>query len=137
MEAWALQGLSSAAQLAGEVAQAVRHAQAGLKLKLHAEQLASTGAARLGVSAAAVSVDHLDCLTDEDMVALQGAPTVATLLPGSVLHLGASRYPPARVLIEHGVPVALASNFNPGSSPTMNMQIILSLACAQMRMSPE
>jgi imidazolonepropionase len=111
--------------------------QAGLKLKLHAEQLAATGAARLGAEMGAVSVDHLDRLTDEDIAHLRRSTTIATLLPGSVLHLGGDRYPPARRLIDEGMAVALASNYNPGSSPTLNMQMILSLACTQMRMWPE
>jgi imidazolonepropionase len=111
--------------------------QAGLKLKLHAEQLASTGAARLGAEFGTVSVDHLDLITEEDIRALRASPTIATLLPGSVLHLACSRYPPGRRLIDEGVPVALATNFNPGSSPTPNMQLVMTLACSQMRLSPE
>lgn len=110
--------------------------KAGLKLKLHAEQLAHSGSARMAAALGAVSVDHLDHLAGADIGRLRDAGTIATLLPGTVLHLGSSRYPPARTLIEGGVPVALATNFNPGSSPTLNMQMILSLACAQMRMTP-
>lgn len=111
-------------------------ASAGFKLKLHAEQLARTGAARMAAGLNAVSVDHLDHLSETDIRRLRAARTIATLLPGSVLHLGSGRYPPARGLIDGGVPVALATNFNPGSSPTPNMQMILSLACSQMRMTP-
>jgi imidazolonepropionase len=111
-------------------------AREGLKLKVHAEQLAHTGAARLAASLAAVSADHLDHLTERDIRVLRRAGTIATLLPGTVLHLGAGSYPPARQLIQAGVPVALATNFNPGSSPTVNMQLMLSLACSQMRMTP-
>ncbi len=111
-------------------------AQAGLKLKLHAEQLAHTGAARMAAEMGAVSVDHLDHVSDADIRRLRKHGTIATLLPGSVLHLNSGRYPPARRLIDAGVPVALASNFNPGSSPTLNMQMILALACSQMRMTP-
>ncbi len=112
-------------------------ARAGFKLKLHAEQLARTGAARMAAGLNAISVDHLDHLTDADIRRLRGTRTIATLLPGSVLHLGSAAYPPARRLVDAGIPVALATNFNPGSSPTLNMQMILSLACSQMRMSPE
>lgn len=108
----------------------------GLKLKLHAEQLAHTGAASLAAEVGAISADHLDQVTASDMARLRRAGTVATLLPGSTLHLGLTKYPPARQLIEAGLPVALATNFNPGSSPTPNMQMILSLACSQMRMTP-
>lgn len=111
-------------------------ARAGLKLKLHAEQLARTGAARMAAELQAVSVDHLDYLAEADIRRLRGTGTIATLLPGSVLHLGSGHYPPARRLVDARVPVALATNFNPGSSPTLNMQMILSLACSQMRMSP-
>ena len=111
-------------------------AGAGLKLKLHAEQLARTGAARMAAGLNAVSVDHLDHLSEADIRWLRGTRTIATLLPGSVLHLGSADYPPARRLVDGGVPVALATNFNPGSSPTLNMQVILSLACSQMRMTP-
>ncbi|HZU51256.1 MAG TPA: imidazolonepropionase [Sphingomicrobium sp.] len=109
---------------------------AGLKLKLHAEQLAHTGAARMAAALNAVSVDHADHIGDVDMAALEKHGTIATLLPGSTFHLGDHRYAPARRLIERGIPVALATNFNPGSSPTLNMQMILSLACSQMRMMP-
>lgn len=114
----------------------VAAARAGLKLKLHAEQLSHSGAAALAARHQAVSVDHLEHLTEADIRQLRGSGTIATLLPGSVLHLGSQSYPPARRLVEAGVPVALATNFNPGSSPTPNMQMMLSLACSQMRMSP-
>lgn len=110
--------------------------RAGLKLKLHAEQLVHSGGARMAAGLQAVSVDHLDHVKKTDLSRLRRAGTIATLLPGSVLHLGMTAYAPARRLIEGGIPVALATNFNPGSSPTLNMQMILSLACSQMRMSP-
>lgn len=111
-------------------------AQSGFKIKLHAEQLARSGAARLGSELRALSVDHLDHLSEADMPLLRRRGTIATLLPGSVFHLDSGPMPPARPLIEAGVPVALATNFNPGSSPTANMQMILALACSQMRMTP-
>ncbi len=109
---------------------------AGLKLRLHAEQLAHTGSARMAAGLGALSVDHLDHVTRGDVGHLRKAGTIATLLPGSVLYLDSSPYPPARMLMEAGVPVALATNFNPGSCPTQNMQLILSLACTHMRMTP-
>ena len=112
-------------------------ARAGLRLKLHAEQLRHSGAAIMAVGLRAVSVDHLEHLTDSDIKKIRGTRTLMTLLPGTVLHLGTRLYPPARRLIDAGIPVALATNFNPGSSPTLNMQMILSLACSQMRMTPE
>ncbi len=111
-------------------------ARAGLKLKLHAEQLAPSGAARMASDFHALSVDHLDHLREADMPRLRSRGTIATLLPGSIFHLASEPFPPARRLIEAGVPVALATNFNPGSSPTVNMQMILALACAQMRLTP-
>lgn len=112
---------------------ALRH---GLRVKLHADQLTRSGATQLGVRLGATSVDHLEQIDAEDIQALAGSQTMATLLPGSVFHLGLSRYPPARALINAGAPVALATDFNPGSSPTLSMQMILSLACTQMRMTP-
>ncbi len=110
--------------------------QLGLKLKIHAEQLARTGAAKLAAGLGATSVDHVDRLSESDIRTLAKRRTIATLLPGSVLHLASGAYAPARRLIERGVPVALATNFNPGSSPTPNMQMILALACSQMGMTP-
>jgi len=107
----------------------------GFLLKVHADQF-STGGARLAVEMAAVSADHLEQIGDDDMQLLANSGTMATLLPGSVFHLGLSRYAPARALIEAGAAVALATDLNPGTSPTSNMAMILSIACAQMRMSP-
>ena len=108
----------------------------GLALKLHSEQLTHSGSASLAAGLGAVSVDHLDHVRATDIKRMTKSGTIATLLPGTNLHLGDARYPPARQLIDSGVPVALATNFNPGSSPTLNMQLILSLACSSMRMSP-
>ncbi len=109
--------------------------QAGLGLKVHAEQKKRTGAARLGVELGAASVDHLEEASEEDIWALAGSDTVATLLPGCAFHTGV-RYPPARQLIEAGAAVALATDFNPGTSPTPNMQMAAALACTQMKMTP-
>ncbi|MFQ5926834.1 MAG: imidazolonepropionase [Terriglobia bacterium] len=108
----------------------------GLEPRLHADQLARTGATRLAVELHAASADHLECITRADVRALARSDTVATLLPGAVFHLGKDTYPPARALIDAGAAVALATDFNPGTSPTLNMQIILSLACTRMRMTP-
>ncbi len=105
-------------------------------LKIHAEQFSHTGAARLAVEMGAASADHLDRIDDEDARLLASSNTVATLLPGAVFHLGLDCYPPARKLIEAAAAVALATDYNPGTSPTYSMQIILSLACSQMRMTP-
>lgn len=109
--------------------------EAGLGLRLHADQLSHSGGARLAAEMRALSADHLEWIEDPDIAALKEAGTVATLLPGAAFNLR-SKYPPARRLIDGGVPVALATDFNPGSSYTLNMQIILSIACSQMGMTP-
>jgi imidazolonepropionase len=111
--------------------------RAGLGLRVHAEELGHSGGARLAAELGARSADHLEWLEDEDIELLKRAGTVAMLLPGTAFNLGLTRYPPARKLISAGVPVALATDFNPGSCFTLNMQIILSIACSQMRMTPE
>lgn len=108
----------------------------GLIPRLHAEQLSHTGASRLAVELEAASADHLDKLSTADIRALARSDVVATLLPGANFHLGLSAYPPARKLIEAGAIVALATDFNPGTSPTLNMQFILSVACSALRMTP-
>jgi imidazolonepropionase len=108
----------------------------GLVPRIHAEQLSRTGAARLGIESGAASADHLDKLSAADIRALARSNVVATLLPGANFHLGLKSYPPARKLMEAGAAVALATDFNPGTSPTLNMQFIMSLACTQMRMTP-
>ena len=108
----------------------------GLNPRVHAEQLSRTGAARLAIEIGAASADHLDKVNVADIRALAQSNVVATLLPGANFHLGLGRFPPARRLIDAGAAVALATDFNPGTSPTLNMQFILSLACSQMRMTP-
>jgi len=108
----------------------------GLVPRLHAEQLAHTGAARLAVELSAASADHLERVTSADIRAFASSDVVATLLPGCCFHLGLGQYAPARKLIDAGAIVALATDFNPGTSPTLNMQMVLSLACTQMRMTP-
>jgi len=108
----------------------------GFELKIHAEQFTHSGAARLAVELGAASADHLEQADSEDAAILGRSSTVATLLPGSVFHLGLDRYAPARTLIENGAAVALATDFNPGTSPTCSMPMVLSLACTFMRMSP-
>jgi imidazolonepropionase len=108
----------------------------GLVPRLHAEQMAHTGAARLGIELHAASCDHLEKINRADIRALAKSDTVAALLPGCCFHLGQARYAPARELIDAGAVVALATDFNPGTSPTLSMPMILSLACCQMRMTP-
>ena len=108
----------------------------GLVARVHAEQLSHTGATRMGMEMHAASCDHLEYLQAADIRALGKSRTVATLLPGCDFHLGLERYAPARELIDAGAIVALATDFNPGTSPTLNMAIILSLACSLLRMTP-
>jgi imidazolonepropionase len=110
--------------------------QHGLGTRLHAEQLSHMGAAQLGVQLGAASCDHLEQVNAVDIHALAKSQTVATLLPGCDFHLGWKDYAPARALIEAGAIIALATDYNPGTSPTVSMPMILSLACTQLRMSP-
>src|SRR5256886_10514765 len=108
----------------------------GLEPRMHAEQLSRTGAARLAILLRAASCDHLEKVNKGDIAALGGSETVATLLPGCDFHLGLKQYAPARALIEARAIVSLATDYNPGTSPTVSMPMILSLACTQLRMSP-
>jgi len=108
----------------------------GLVPRIHAEQLARTGAARLAIELHAASADHLEKLSAGDIRALGKSDVACTLLPGCCFHLGLKQYAPGRALIEAGAIVALASDFNPGTSPTLSMQMVMSLACTQMRMTP-
>lgn len=108
----------------------------GLIPKLHADELENSGAAELAVELGAASADHLGAISDHGISALANSKTVATLLPATLLFLGKSHYAPARRLIDAGATVALATDFNPGSSPTSSMQLVLTLACSQMRMDP-
>lgn len=108
----------------------------GLAPRVHAEQLSRTGATQLAVSLGAASCDHLEQINAADIRALAKSQTVATLLPGCDFHLGLQQYAPARKLIQAGAIVALATDYNPGTSPTLSMPMILSLACDQLRMTP-
>jgi imidazolonepropionase len=107
----------------------------GLRLKLHADELTPLGGAELAARLGAVSADHLLCITDAGIEALAGAGTVATLLPGTAFFLGVA-YAPARRLLERGLPVALASDCNPGTCPTENLPLVGTMACTQMKMLP-
>ncbi len=110
--------------------------KSGMLPRIHAEQLTRTGATQLAVQLGAASCDHLEQVNKADIRALGKSNTVATLLPGCDFHLGLKKYAPARELIAAGAIVALATDYNPGTSPTMSMPMILSLACTQLRMSP-
>ena len=109
----------------------------GFGLRIHAEQFTHTGAAQLACELGAASADHLEQANAEDATVLGGSPTIATLLPGSVYHLALERYAPARMLIEAGAAVALATDFNPGTSPTVSMPMVIGLACRMMHITPE
>jgi imidazolonepropionase len=107
----------------------------GMTPRLHAEQLSRTGATQLAVKLGAASCDHLEQVDRSDIALLSRSRTVATLLPGCDFHLGL-QYAPARALISAGAIVALATDYNPGTSPTVSMPMVLSLACTQLRMTP-
>src|SRR5262245_4307889 len=108
----------------------------GLQIKVHADEFQSFGGAALAVDLGATSADHLGAINDTDLQRIAASDVVATLLPATLFMLGEQRYAPARKLIESGAAVALATDFNPGTSPTLNMQFVLSLACTQMKMTP-
>ena len=108
----------------------------GLKPKIHANQLNISGGVQVGVKTGAISVDHLESMAQAEIDTLVGSNTMPTLLPGAAFFLNMS-YPPARDLINAGLPVSLATDYNPGSAPCGRMEFILSLACIKMRMTPE
>jgi imidazolonepropionase len=108
----------------------------GLSLRGHVDQLTNSGGAKLMAEMGATTADHLEQTDEQGIAALKKANVQPVLLPGSVYALGSSRYPRAREMIEAGLAVVLATDFNPGSSPTASMPIVLSLACTQMKMSP-
>lgn len=108
----------------------------GLQLRVHAEQFRPGTGASLAAELGAATVDHLEAVTDEMLDLLRKASVQPVLLPGSVFALGREQYPPARKMIELGLGIVLATDFNPGSSPIASMPFILSLACLQMRLSP-
>jgi len=108
----------------------------GLKLRGHVDQLTNSGGAKLMAEMGATTADHLEQTDEQGIAALKKANVQPVLLPGSVYALGSSRYPRAREMIEAGLAIVLATDFNPGSSPTPSMPMVLSLACTQMKMSP-
>ena len=108
----------------------------GLALRIHADQFTPDYASLLAAELHAATADHLECTTPAAFVALRAARVQPVLLPGSVYALGRSRYPDARGMIAAGLPVVLATDFNPGSSPTASMPMILSLAATQLKMTP-
>lgn len=108
----------------------------GLRPKIHANQLHHSGGVEVGVKHKALSVDHLECVGDAEIEALKGGTTMPTLLPGAAFFLG-MHYQPARKIIDAGLPVCLATDYNPGSCPSGNIPLLLSIACTQLRMTPE
>jgi imidazolonepropionase len=108
----------------------------GLKLRLHADQLSRSGAAHLAAELGAATADHLEQIDEEGIDSLARAHVQPVLLPASVYTLGSSRFAPARKMIDAGLALVLATDFNPGSSPTPSMPLVLSLACTHMGMTP-
>jgi imidazolonepropionase len=108
----------------------------GMKPRIHANQLHRSGGVQVGVKTKAISVDHLENIGEEEIEALKNSSVMPTALPGAAFFLGLP-FPPARKLIEAGLPVAIATDYNPGSSPTGNMAQMISLACIKMKMTPE
>lgn len=109
----------------------------GLPIKLHAEQLSDLKGAVLAAKQGALSVDHLEYLRDEDVPVLAANKTVAVLLPGAFYYLRETKLPPLAALRQHGVPIALATDNNPGSSPISSLPLVMNMACTLFRMTPE
>ena len=110
-------------------------AKHGMRAKIHANELAVSGGVEVGVEHDALSVDHLESMGDEQIEALKGSDTIPTMLPGCAFFLGIG-YPPARKMIDAGLAVALASDYNPGTAPSGNMRFVTSLASIKMKMTP-
>ena len=107
----------------------------GLRGKIHGEELAPSGGVEVAVRCGALSVDHLERMTDEDISLLRGSDVMPTALPGTSFFLNMP-FAPARKMIENGLPVAIASDYNPGSTPSGDMKFVVSLACIKMRLQP-
>ncbi len=108
----------------------------GLKPKVHANQMNVSGGVQVGVKLNAISVDHLEQMTQAEIATLQGTKTMPTILPSASFFLN-MEYAPARLMMDAGLPLALASDFNPGSTPTGNMQFVISLGCLKCKMLPQ
>jgi imidazolonepropionase len=133
IDAFCEKGFFSVNETARIVGAGVKH---GLKAKIHANQLSASGAVETGVNHGALSVDHLEVMDDAALRSLSNSDTIATLLPSCSLFLGIP-FANARSLIEYNIPVAIASDFNPGSTPSGNMNLVVSLACMRLKMLPE
>lgn len=114
----------------------MRARELGLGIRIHAEQLSQCGGAALAASIGATTADHLEWIDDAGIRDLAKAGVIAVLLPGAVFNLGLTKYAPVRQMINAGAPIALATDFNPGSSPTPSMPMVHSIACTQMKMTP-
>lgn len=108
----------------------------GLRAKIHANQMSFSGGVQVACKYNAISADHLEFTSEDEFKALKDAGTIATLLPGSTFFLEMD-YAPARRMIEYGLPIALATNYNPGSSPSGDMKFMMSLATLKMKLTPE
>ncbi|MBN3472062.1 imidazolonepropionase [Pseudomonas savastanoi pv. phaseolicola] len=111
--------------------------QLALPVKLHAEQLSSLGGSSLAARYKALSADHLEFMTEDDAVAMAAAGTVAVLLPGAFYFLRETQLPPMEALRKHGVPIAISTDLNPGTSPGLSLRLMLNMACTLFRMTPE
>ena len=109
----------------------------GLPVKLHAEQLSDSSGAQLAARYGALSCDHLEWLSSEGAAAMAAADTVAVLLPGAFYFLRDTHLPPVALLREHGVPMAISTDCNPGSSPCTSLMLMLNMACTLFRLTPE
>lgn len=108
----------------------------GMRPRIHANQLHRSGGVQIGVKTRAVSVDHLENIGEEEIEALKQSEVMPTALPGAAFFLGLP-FPPARQIINAGLPLAIASDYNPGSAPSGNMSLMIALACIKMKMTPE
>ncbi|RMO20216.1 Imidazolonepropionase [Pseudomonas savastanoi pv. phaseolicola] len=108
-----------------------------MPVKLHAEQLSSLGGSSLAARYKALSADHLEFMTEDDAVAMAAAGTVAVLLPGAFYFLRETQLPPMEALRKHGVPIAISTDLNPGTSPGLSLRLMLNMACTLFRMTPE
>jgi imidazolonepropionase len=117
------------------VFEAARHL--GLPVKLHAEQLSDSGGAQLAASFGALSCDHLEWLSEEGASAMAAAGSVAVLLPGAFYFLRETKLPPVALLRQHRVPMAIATDCNPGTSPCTSLLLMLNMACTLFRLTPE
>ncbi|MFA0996341.1 MULTISPECIES: imidazolonepropionase [Pseudomonas syringae group] len=111
--------------------------QLALPVKLHAEQLSSLGGSSLAARYKALSADHLEFMTEDDAIAMAAAGTVSVLLPGAFYFLRETQLPPMDALRKHGVPIAISTDLNPGTSPGLSLRLMLNMACTLFRMTPE